>query len=185
MTSPLRLVLVATTMVAVLALVAGFAAEGGSPDRQRTGTSATDARPAAAPGRVVEATVPTAAPIRVRLGDTVKLRVTLEQDDSIVVDAFGFDEPFAAGQPTEVFVTPSAPGTYDLELQDTGGRVGRLLVRPARRASEAPSGRVRPMTPTVIGTDATRSLAGRSSSGQPATGVVPPDDAAPQRHPDA
>lgn len=154
MNSSLRLLIVATAMVAVLALVAGFAAENDRVNRNRTDTTTTVVRPAAAPGRVVEAKVPSAKPIRVRAGDTVKLTVTLKKDDSVTIDAFGFDETFAAGLPTEVIVTPVAPGTYDLKLQNAGGRIGQLVVKPARPASEAPTERERPLTPSVTDTNA-------------------------------
>lgn len=156
MNSSLRLLIVASAMVAVLALVAGLAAENDRVrERQRAATTTTAARPAVAPGRTIEAKVPSAKPIEVRAGDTVKLTVTLKKDDSVIIDALGFTETFAAGLPTEVIITPAAPGNYDLKLQNGGGRIGRLVVKPARPAAEAPPAeRERPMTPAVTDTNA-------------------------------
>lgn len=156
MNSSLRLLVVATAMVAVLALVAGFAAENDRVQQERRqATTTTEARRAVAPGRTVEAKVPNAKPIEVRAGDTVKLTVTLKKDDSVIVDALGFDETFAAGLPTEVILIPAAPGSYDLKLQNAGGRIGQLVVKPARPASEpAPTERERPGTPAVTDANA-------------------------------
>ena len=136
MNSTLRLIIVATGMVAVLALIAGVTSDERD-QRRATQTGTTLARPAVAPGRTIEAQVPSAKPISVRAGDTVKLTVTLKKDDSVIVDALGFDETFAAGLATEVILIPAAPGTYDLKLQNAGGRIGQLVVKPARPASEA------------------------------------------------
>lgn len=132
---PLRLLIVATVMVAVLALVAGFSAEN---DRrgERTTTSEAVAPPAATPSRVVEATVPSKEPIEVREGQTIRLTMKLEAEDTVTIDAIGFDETVAAGIPTEILFTPYTPGRFPFKLQNSGKDIGELVVKPARPASE-------------------------------------------------
>jgi hypothetical protein len=132
---PLRLVIVATAMVAVLALIAGFAAENERLDRDGQET-VQNVAPAPAPSRVVEADVPRKKAIAARVGQSVQLTVTLPEDDTLVIDAFGLDETVAANIPTPILFTAISPGRYDLKLQNSGKVIGELLVRPARPTAE-------------------------------------------------
>jgi len=129
MNSSLRLIIVATAMVAVLALVAGFAAE--NDQRNDSTTTETSVAAPAAPSEVVEADVPRVKEILARVGQPVELNVTLTTEDTLVIDAFGLDETIAAGIETPVQFTPVTPGRYELKLQNSGKSIGRLVVRPA------------------------------------------------------
>ncbi len=132
---PLRLVIVATAMVAVLALIAGFAAESDRIERDGQET-VQNVVPPPAPSRVVEADVPRKKAVSARVGQSVQLNVTLPQDDTLVIDAFGLDEDIAANVPTQVLFTAISPGRYDLKLQNSGEVIGVLVVRPARPVSQ-------------------------------------------------
>jgi hypothetical protein len=133
---PLRLLVVATAMIGLLALVAGFAA---TDDRLRddTETQTNAVVPPAVSDRTVEAKVPRTKPIVARVGETVQLTVTLKADDTVLLDAFGVEEDIAAGVPTSVLIPAVSPGRYDLKLEGSGKRIGQLVVRAAE---DAPSG---------------------------------------------
>lgn len=133
---PLRLLIVATAMVAVLALVAGFAAENEQNNEDRRNATETVVAPAPAPTKVIDAYVPRAKPIVARVGQSVQLTVKLTQDDTLTIDAFGLDETIAANVPTPILFTAISPGRYDLKLQNSGKVIGQLVVKPARPASE-------------------------------------------------
>lgn len=133
---PIRLLVVATAMVAVLALVAGFAATSDRIDRERTDTETTISRPAARVDSSLVADVPRAKPIVMHVGDTITLNVTLKQDDTLQVEAFGLDETLAGKVRTPVIVTAVSAGRFPLRLQDSGKSIGELVVKPARPATE-------------------------------------------------
>jgi hypothetical protein len=140
---PLRLFIVATALVALLSLVAGLAAENErvNPNaRTRTTETTAEVRAPRAPSSVVEAKVPREKPIVVREGDTVELLVSLKETDTLTIDDFGLDETIGGGLPTPITFVAITPGTYDLKLQNSGGRIGQLVVRPAKPASEGSGG---------------------------------------------
>ncbi|MEV4418803.1 hypothetical protein AB0L40_02365 [Patulibacter sp. NPDC049589] len=134
---PIRLLVVATAMVAVLALVAGFAATSDRIDRDRTDTETAIVRPAARVNDSLVANVPRSKPIVMHVGDTITLNVTLAQDDTLQIEAFGLDEAIAGKIPTPVIVTAVTAGRFPLKLQDSGKSIGELVVKPARPASES------------------------------------------------
>ncbi|MDB5297859.1 MAG: hypothetical protein JWO31_3842 [Phycisphaerales bacterium] len=134
---PLRLLIVATAMVAVLALVAGFAAENEQNREDKRTATETVVAPAPAPTRVINADVPRAKPIVARVGQSVQLTVKLAEDDTLIIDAFGLDEGIAANIPTPILFTAISPGRYDLKLQNSGKVIGQLVVKPARPVSES------------------------------------------------
>lgn len=129
---PLRLLIVATAMVAVLALIAGFTSENDQRNREDAAATETVVAPPTAPSRVLEADLPSTKTIVARVGQTVQLTVKLDAVDSLVLDAFGLDETIPAGIPTPVLFTAISPGRYDLKLQDSGKVIGRLVVREAQ-----------------------------------------------------
>lgn len=133
---PLRLFVVALAVVALLSIVAGFATRGDVARDGEQGTS-TSVTPRATSDRVVEAKLPRSKAIVARVGETVALTVTLDADDTVVLDAFGVDEDVARGIPTEVLIDAIAPGRYDLELEESGRTIGRLVVRAAKDAPES------------------------------------------------
>lgn len=133
---PLRLIIIATVMVAVLSLVAGFSAENDRRGERTTTSEGAVARPAATPNRVVEAKVPSKEPIEVREGETIRLTMTLATEDTVTIDEIGFDETVAAGIPTEILFTPYTPGEFPFRLQNSGKDIGTLVVKPARPVPE-------------------------------------------------
>lgn len=127
---PLRLFVVALAVVALLSIVAGFATRDAAVQDGDRGT-ATAVTPRATSDRTVEAKVPRKEPIVARVGETVELTVTLEDNDTLRLDAFGVEEDIAEGVPTPVLIDAIAPGRYDLKLEDSGRTIGRLVVRAA------------------------------------------------------
>lgn len=147
MNSTFRLLIVATALVAVLALVAGLTAESDRVRRERTTTEAAPAPTARVPRTVVDAKVPSGKPIEVQQGQTVKLTITLEKEETVTIDAIGFDETVAAGIPAEVLFSATVPGRFPFKLQNSGKEIGVLVVEPARGA--APKAPVKPERPAT------------------------------------
>ncbi|WP_026911842.1 hypothetical protein [Patulibacter minatonensis] len=135
---PLRLLVVATAMVALLALVAGLAATNDRVERGRT-TTTRATPPSTAPSKELEADVPAKKPIEMRVGDTVTLNVTIPELDTLTLEAFGLDESIAANVPTPVIVTAITAGRFPLKLEDSGTSIGELVVKPALPAGEQPA----------------------------------------------
>lgn len=131
---PLRLLVIATAMVAVLSIIAGLSVESDRRNQRTTTEGATPPAPLVAPSRVVEAKVPSKEPIEVQEGQTVRLTMTLKDEDTVTIDAIGFDETVAAGIPTEILFTPYTPGRFPFRLQNSGKDIGELVVTPARPA---------------------------------------------------
>ncbi|MDO9407194.1 hypothetical protein [Patulibacter sp.] len=129
---PLRLVIVAAAMVAVLALIAGFTSENDQRNRDEASATQSVVAPPPVPSRVVEADLPSTKTVVAQVGQTVQLTVKLDAVDSLVLDAFGLDTTIPAGIATPVLFTAISPGRYDLKLQDSGKVIGRLVVREAR-----------------------------------------------------
>lgn len=152
---PLRLLVVATAMVAVLALVAGLAATSDRVDQQRTATETSVSRPATAPPNDdLTVDVPAKKPIVVRVGDTVTLNVTIPQEDTLTVDAFGLREDIAGDVKTPVIVEAIAQGRYPLRLENSGTSIGTLEVKPALPATEQPATPEKKTTPDAPSTAA-------------------------------
>jgi hypothetical protein len=148
---PLRLLVVATAMVAVLALVAGFAATSDRVERDRTLTGTTPAPGPAPRVKDLTASLPSRGgrPIRMRVGDTLTLNVVLPEDDTLEVPDFGVEEPIAGGIRTQVLITAPTVGTYRLHLQDADRDIGELQVLPARTSTEPAPATPEPTTPAA------------------------------------
>jgi len=105
-----------------------------------TGTTApTDARPPGtggadreerepSPAESVERRLPSADPVRVKLGDRVVLRVRTPEPDIISVDELGIRAPTGPGTSGTLDFVAGSVGSYEVGLAFGERRLGELLV---------------------------------------------------------
>lgn len=71
------------------------------------------------------------APSRVNLatGQTLRVVVTSDRDDTVHAHGFDVEKPLLAGRPTTLLLTGGAPGQYEVETHHLGLRLLVVLVR--------------------------------------------------------
>lgn len=95
------------------------------PETRDTGQKPQDSPAAGA----VERRLPSADPIRVKIGDRVVLRVRTAEPDIISVDELGIRAPTGPGTPGALDFVAGSAGTYPVTLAIGDRRIGELSVR--------------------------------------------------------
>lgn len=129
-----RLVFLVALVVGLLAAIAASTTAPRDDDRAMTGTDAVPNARTLTEGRTVQAKVPRKGPLVVNVGDTVNLTVTLPQAGRVLIDRLGVRENIGPNVPMPVIFTATTAGTYELEVEETGKSVLRIVVRPARQS---------------------------------------------------
>lgn len=80
-------------------------------------------------GRVVQGTLPSAAPLVADLGSVVRLHIGAQEDDHVVVDGLGVRAPVGPGTTGTVEFVADSPGTWPVRLDPSGVRVGTVEVQ--------------------------------------------------------
>ena len=135
-------------LIAVVAVVVLLVAGGGSDDEQEAAATPTaTATPTAAPGEDATATptpTPTATPkpqppllqagkvteIEVKEGQTVRFRVTSDEDEEIHVHGYDIEEEVPAGETINVSFPATITGIFEIEFHHSEEQIGSLRVDP-------------------------------------------------------
>ena len=137
-------------LIAVVAIVVLLVAGGGSDDEQEAAASPTaTATATAAPGADATETptptpTPTATPkpkppllqagkvteIEVKEGQTVRFRVTSDEDEEIHVHGYDIEEEVPAGETINVSFPATITGIFEIEFHHSEEQIGSLRVDP-------------------------------------------------------
>lgn len=137
-----RLVFLVAIVVGVLVAIAASTSQQGALRTETTTTIATP--PARQPSRTINAELPRKRPIEARVGDTINLSLTLDQGDTVALDAFGFEEGIASGVPTIVRFVVTQAGTFELVARQANKPLVEIvsrqpeLLKPATPKDGAP-----------------------------------------------
>jgi hypothetical protein len=74
--------------------------------------------------------------IRMRVGDQLRLTVDGRAPDQVEIPRLDLLEPVDLGAPARFDLLADEPGTYLIRLLEARRTIGRLVVRPAKRATE-------------------------------------------------
>ena len=135
-------------LIAVVAIVVLLVAGGGSDDEQEAAATPTaTATATAAPGADATETptpTPTATPkpkppllqagkvteIEVKEGQTVRFRVTSDEDEEIHVHGYDIEEEVPAGETINVSFPATITGIFEIEFHHSEEQIGSLRVDP-------------------------------------------------------
>ncbi|WP_320672668.1 hypothetical protein [Patulibacter defluvii] len=142
----IRLIILATVVIGVLAVVGAMA-----PPVQRDGRDrpvgqppSASRAPAGPAGEVVRIRTPAREPVAAAVGDTIELRVELPEFDRIVVPALGVEEEVSPDVPTTIRFPAVRRGSFRVRLQLARRTLVRIDVGgDGPRSRPAPS----PVTP--------------------------------------
>ena len=80
-------------------------------------------------GKSVEGTLPASAPLVAGVGTIVRLRVSQEQSDHVVVSGLGVRAPVGPGTTGVVEFVADTPGRWPVLLDPSGVRIGTVEVQ--------------------------------------------------------
>lgn len=83
----------------------------------------------------VRGTLPREKIVRARVGDNIELTVTARELDSATVDGFGLTDAASPGAPAQFSFRADRSGNFPVTLTLSGRRVGRIVVRDAKRSA--------------------------------------------------
>jgi hypothetical protein len=89
--------------------------------------------------RTITGEMPAQGVVRARPGDVVDLTVSSDVAGGVEIPQFGVAEPVAPGSPAFFSVLPSQPGTYVVQLSETGRVLGRIQVGDPAGGERAPA----------------------------------------------
>jgi hypothetical protein len=89
--------------------------------------------------RTITAEMPAQRVVRARPGDMVDLTVSSDVAGGVEIAQLGETEPVAPGAPAYFSVLPSQPGTYIVQLSETGAELGRIQVGDPAGGERAPA----------------------------------------------
>lgn len=107
----------------------------GEPAEAPTSEGSTASTENAGAGQRIEVTVtgdevtPPPGQVDLGVGDTLTLVVTSDRDSEVHAHGFEVDAPAPAGTPTEVQLTGTQPGVYEVELHDPDLLLMQVAVR--------------------------------------------------------
>jgi len=121
----------AITLLVVMILVVGAlsAAERDRTSGKTATTTPADALPVQTTGHDVIATLPKDSPVRVKIGDSVLLRVRSETPDIAQILQLGLQTPVGPGLLGQLQFLAQAPGTFPVTLEVAGTTGGVVQVR--------------------------------------------------------
>jgi hypothetical protein len=85
--------------------------------------------PGEASAAIVEATLPSVAPVIATLGDVVRLRIDASADQHVEIDGLGVRGPVGPGTMGVVEFVADSPGRWGVRLGPGGPRIGTVEVQ--------------------------------------------------------
>lgn len=70
------------------------------------------------------------ADVRVRKGELVRLRVTSDVPEEVHIHGYDLSKPVARGRPARFRFAARIEGVFEIELEDAGVEIARLVVSP-------------------------------------------------------
>ena len=135
-------------VIAVVAVVVLLVAGGGSDDEQEAAATPTPTPTATATPGATETETPTPTPtatpkpkpallqpgkvteLEFKEGQTVRFRVTADEDEEIHVHGYDIEEEVPAGETINVAFPASITGIFEIEFHHSGEQIGSLRVDP-------------------------------------------------------
>lgn len=143
----IRLIILATVVIGVLAVVGAMAPPVQQNDRNRPvgAPPSASTRPAGPAGKVIRITTPEKQPVAASVGDTIVLQVEVPAFDRVIVRGLGVEEEVSPDVPTTIRFPAVRQGSFRVRLQLAHETLVRINVGdgPAAGPTPQPS----PVTP--------------------------------------